>query len=349
MLEDGVQEGLPVLLPEVLLQVQVCSSGDLGSKLRYPLRSAGKVEKPAASDAPVTSSTKRGRPPSSVSKSVDVLNLSAKEKSAKPSRRLSNPTKRTANPSLAPLGNITPISETRTVRTDSQGRNDTPLSEISSRRRKFNVLASVSYWLTQIKLAESASRHSISLGFFKLAFESGCEPLQRMRDELKSYAVRHNLLSELADVTQDLLQLYDVSEDFEKLKISEDGSPSEEQTTLNEDAQRGNLKPRSLNPETRSITAPIKKERGQKKQSTAKNTTSISKNMVNSVSVKEADGKLTPKGSQRLVRNSQKDKIKSSTDDTVDLPTTKLCHEDKENMDVSSMEDGAAMEETETS
>ena len=119
----------------------------------------------------------RGRATPSVSKSVGVLDLS-KEKSAKPPRRLSIPTKSTVTPSPKLVGTITPISEARTKKsTNGQGKSDTPLSDASraATRRRFNVLSSASYWLSQIKLSESASMHSVSLGFFKLAFEAGCE------------------------------------------------------------------------------------------------------------------------------------------------------------------------------
>ena len=119
------------------------------------------------------------RPTSSVSKSVSVLDLSGKDKSAKPPRRLSIPAKSIVSPAPKPAGNITPISEARQRRTvASQGKNDTPVSDVSrTTRKKFNVLSSASYWLSQIKLSESAAKHSISLGFFKLAFEAGCEVL----------------------------------------------------------------------------------------------------------------------------------------------------------------------------
>lgn len=111
---------------------------------------------------------------SSVSKSVGVLDLSAKDKSAKPPRRLSIPTKN-VSPTQKLVGNITPISEVRrTAR--SQGKSDTPVSDVSRPSKKtFNLLSSTSYWLTQIKLSEAASKHSVSLGFFKLALEAGCK------------------------------------------------------------------------------------------------------------------------------------------------------------------------------
>lgn len=120
----------------------------------------------------------RGRSTSTVSKSVSVLDLSAKEKSAKPPRRLSIPAKSTVNSAAKSIGNITPISETRTKRlANTQRKSETPRSDISiaSSRKKFNVLSSASYWLNQIKYSESAAKHSISLGFFKLALEAGCE------------------------------------------------------------------------------------------------------------------------------------------------------------------------------
>lgn len=111
---------------------------------------------------------------------MSVLDFSGKDKSgsAKPPRRLSIPAKTpaTSRPKLG--GNSTPITETRTGRSAfGQGRSKTPISDISktSTRTKLNLLTSASYWLNQIKLSESAAKHSISLGFFKLALEAGCE------------------------------------------------------------------------------------------------------------------------------------------------------------------------------
>jgi hypothetical protein len=45
-----------------------------------------------------------------------------------------------------------------------------------------------------------------------------------MRDELKAYVARHNLTTELEEPVKDVLQVYDISEDFEKLKISAETS-----------------------------------------------------------------------------------------------------------------------------
>lgn len=125
----------------------------------------------------------RGKGASSVSKSVGVLDVSSKEKPAKPPRRLSVPSKSNNSPAPKSIGYITPISETRAKRSSgNQGKSDTPLSDVSksSHRKKFSVLLSSSYWLSQIRLSESAAKHSISLGFFKLALEAGCEVRQSL-------------------------------------------------------------------------------------------------------------------------------------------------------------------------
>ncbi|GLJ32085.1 hypothetical protein SUGI_0646040 [Cryptomeria japonica] len=82
----------------------------------------------------------------------------------------------------------------------------------SGQRKKFSTLMSSSYWLAQVKLAESAGKHAISLGFFRLALESTAEPLQRLGDELKSYAKKHNLL-DLGEVARDVLQNYGILEE----------------------------------------------------------------------------------------------------------------------------------------
>ncbi|KAK8657675.1 hypothetical protein V6N13_035902 [Hibiscus sabdariffa] len=150
-------------------------SGSAGkSKLRYPLRSS---MKPPTVDLSNSSSSRRRRATPSVSKSVGVLDLS-KEKSGKPPRRLSIPTKSTVTPSPKFVGTTPPIYEGRAKRsTNGQGKSDTPLSYASrsSTQRRFDMLSSASYWLSQIRLSESASKHSVSLGFFKLALEAGCE------------------------------------------------------------------------------------------------------------------------------------------------------------------------------
>ncbi|KAL6541367.1 hypothetical protein OROHE_011075 [Orobanche hederae] len=219
-------------MEECAAKDQSSASGRSTSRLlRYPLRSVTrpKEEKMPLSDSSNSNSaTKRGRVPSSVSKSLSVLDLSGKEKTSKPPRRLSVPSKSNGTPAPKSVGTITPISETRAMRSAfSQGKSDTPVSDVSksSTRKKFSTLSSASYWLSQIKLSESAAKHSVSLGFFKLALESGCEgsqnvqPIQRMSHELKSYIRRHDL-PELGESVKELFEGYKISESYETSQVS---------------------------------------------------------------------------------------------------------------------------------
>ncbi|PSR89642.1 Histone H1B like [Actinidia chinensis var. chinensis] len=337
------------------------------SKLRYPLRSASKSkeEKPAAAELSNTSATKRGRPASSVSKSVSVLDLSGKDKLGKPPRRLSIPVKSTVSPVPRSVGTITPISEARAKRSVSgQPKNDTPVSDVSksSNRRKFSVLSSASYWLSQIKLSESAAKHTVSLGFFKLALEAGCEPLQKMRDELKSYAHRYNL-AELGENAKALFESYNISESFEQLQVSETCSQvNEEGTRSSDDDARSSssvtgtrkLKPKSLNTDAMSQASPptiepAKKDAAQKDNPGMKPRRSLNKSSANAKAPSEVAVRSISKKSQNPSKpelNKEKDKIKNQGKKAVcqqgsakPLPTEEPLQENKENMDAPQMEE----------
>ncbi|KAK7411465.1 hypothetical protein VNO78_02898 [Psophocarpus tetragonolobus] len=238
---------------------------------KYALRSANKLkeEKSETPNCSNPSETKRGRSvgASSVSKSVSVLNFSGKDKSGsgKPPRRLSVPDK--APPTSRPkLGSITPISETRTGRSGlGQGRSKTtPISDISktSARTKSNLLTSASYWLSQIKLSETAAKHSISLGFFKLALEAGCEPLRPLQEGLKAYVSRHQL-DGLGETVNALFESYNISETMEQLqvsetisRVSEEGTRSSDDDVHSSSSTMGSrkLKPKSLNIDSTQLT-----------------------------------------------------------------------------------------------
>ncbi|KAK9154087.1 hypothetical protein Sjap_001567 [Stephania japonica] len=60
---------------------------------------------------------------------------------------------------------------------------------------RLNRLESSSYWLAQIKLAESANKHSVSATFFRLSLECIAEPIRTLRVELRRYLARHCSLS----------------------------------------------------------------------------------------------------------------------------------------------------------
>ncbi|XP_047053115.1 uncharacterized protein LOC124659227 [Lolium rigidum] len=325
------------------------SAAAKGSKLRYPLRSAsrGKVEPAAAVEAPptVSAAPRRVKPASDVTRSVCALNLSSvKDKSAKPPRRHSIPTKPGASPRPAATGTITPVSVVRSRRSDIVGKFDTPTSEasMSTGRRKFSTLSSISYWMTQIRLAEAASKHSISLGFFKLALQSECEPLDRMREELKAYVARHGLTTELEEPVKDVLQVYDIAEDFEKLKISAQTSQEAKKAdkaalSATNVTPKGSLKPRSLN-SVATQNKDGKKENIQKEKPDAKVRGSYNRNPTKSAPGKETAAKNTVKKTKKQAKEQQED-VNGGSDAlsvgseqaSVDV-VKEITYEDKENM-----------------
>lgn len=336
-------------------------SGSAGkSKLRYPLRSSmkPKEQKPPAPDLSNSSSSRRGRATPSVSKSVGVLDLS-KEKSGsgKPPRRLSIPTKSTVTPSPKFVGTTTPIFEGRAAKKPSngQGKSDTPLSDSSrsSTRRRFNVLSSASYWLSQIKLSESASKHSVSLGFFKLALEAGCEPLQKMSDELKSYIRRHNL-GENGEAINELLESYNVPDNPEQPQVSETCSQVPDEGTRSSDdevhrvspvaAAARRLKPKSLNTDAARVSSVAKSA----KEATPKNNAAnrnrlLNKTSSNSRSVSDTGSRKLHTKTQKTTKTEPvkgKEKTKGQGTESADQEdqvcpsaAAETVEEDKENMD----------------
>ncbi|KAK4362452.1 hypothetical protein RND71_017693 [Anisodus tanguticus] len=325
--------------------------------LRYPLRSATKPkdEKPPLTDSSNTSAPRRGKPASSVSKSVNVLDLSGKERSAaQPPRRMSIQSKPSASPASRAVGTITPISEARARRSSiNQGKTNTPVSAVSksSNARESNRLFSALYWLFQIKLSESAAKHSISLGFFKLALEAGCEPLQRLRDELKSYVQRHSLV-DLGEPVKQLFESYNISQDFEQLQVSEtcshvpeDGTPSSDEEVHSSSSVAGTEKsePEVLNKdaiETCQMAEPIKettKETSLKKEIATKNHRSVNKTAATPKATTEVPKKkLENPTKQELSKKKGKRRGKKSAQ--VEGPANadtaeRVPPEDKENMD----------------
>ncbi|KAG8094612.1 hypothetical protein GUJ93_ZPchr0012g20241 [Zizania palustris] len=325
-----------------------CGSAVTASKLRYPLRSTSRAK--AVADAPPTSGSapRRAKPSLDVSKSVCGLDLSlVKDRSAKPPRRHSIQTKPGASPRPTPAGTITPISVVRSRRSDSQGKFDTPTSEVSmsTSRRKFSTLSSISYWMTQIRLAEAASKHSVSLGFFKLALESECEPVDRMREELKAYVVRHDLATELEEPVKDILEVYNIVEDFEKLKItvnySEQLKKSDKaaHSTTNV-SPKGNLKPRSLNSDASQSKEATKKENIQKKPD-SKVSGSYNRNLTKNPPAREVISKNMGKKARKQAKGQMEDcngaieALPVGTDESADV--MEIVNEDKENRGESEM------------
>lgn len=229
---------------------------------------------------PMTTTPKRQKHILSISKSVNTLDLSAKDKPIKPSRRLSIsskiavPVSKTESKDVrfAVLENKSTASKSsplygaslpkagRTLEVESKVKpstkalsvsfqgplpksqakaaasskdvllttpgskksaiSTTPLEDFNHGQRKFNTLMTSTYWLSQIKLSESAGKHAISLGFFRLALESNAEPFQRLCDELKVYAKKHHVL-EYGEVAKDVLLSYGVLEEIMSANIDE--------------------------------------------------------------------------------------------------------------------------------
>ncbi|XP_039002348.1 uncharacterized protein LOC120128786 isoform X1 [Hibiscus syriacus] len=331
------------------------------SKLRYPLRSSikPKEEKPSAVDLSNSSSSRRGRAKPSLSKSVGVLDLS-KEKTGKPPRRFSIPTKSTVTPSPKFVGTTPPIYEGRAEKsTNGQGKSDTPLSDASrsSTRRRFNMLSSSSYWLSQIKLSESASKHSVSLGFFKLALEAGCEATQKMRDELKSYIRRHNL-GENEEAIKELLEHYSVLENPDQPQVSETCSQVPGEGTRSSDdeihkvspsAGDRRLKPKSLNADVAQVSYVAKST----KEATPKNNAATRNRPLNKANSNsrssDTGGRKRQNGTQKTttkpepVKEKEKNKRQGAKSDNKEgkdqvspsatAAAAETIEENKENMD----------------
>lgn len=128
-----------------------------------------------------------------------------------------------------------------------------------------------------------------TLFFFELCQTQ--PPLQRMRDELKAYALRHNLgdLGDLAVPLKELYERYSVVEN-EQLQVSETCShvPEEGTRSSDEDAKSSSstmgtrkLKPKSLNTDAAQVS-PVKnkakKEIPQKSIPATRTRASVAKN-----------------------------------------------------------------------
>ncbi|XP_071713820.1 uncharacterized protein [Rutidosis leptorrhynchoides] len=327
-------------------------SGNKGGKsaklLRYPLRSSSKPkdDKLPASSPSIVSASRRGKATSSVSQSVSVLNISAaKEKlSAKPPRRMSIPNKLTASPAANSTGYNTPISEARVANraANVKGKTDIPNSEVSRSltRKKFTVLSSASYWLSHIKLAEASGKHQLSLGFFKLALEAGCENVQLLKEELKLYACRHNLV-DLGEYAKEVFQGYEITETIEQLQVSETCShvpeDGDDTNSLSSATGGSKLKPRSLNSSGATSTAkesvketthksnfvsrikaPVNKKTNN--QNTASDTKRINKQDFKKEKLKVETEGMKPANDAQVVDTDAKDTVVEENKENMDAP-----------------------------
>ena len=138
------------------------------------------------------------------------------------------------------------------------------------------------------------------------------QPLDRMREELKSYVARHGLATELEDPVKDILQVYDIVEDFEKLKIS--AEPSQQPKKSDKAARTATnvspnanlkLKPWSLNSNATESKEAGKKESIQKVKPDAKVRSSYNRNPVKNTTAKEVVATNTGKKTKKEAKGQQ--------------------------------------------
>uniref|UniRef100_A0A7N0VFG4 Uncharacterized protein n=1 Tax=Kalanchoe fedtschenkoi TaxID=63787 RepID=A0A7N0VFG4_KALFE len=300
----------------------------------------------------------RGAPAFGLSKSMNVLDLSGKDRSAsaKPPRRLSIPAKTNTTPAAKRIDSMTPISETRPRRSAViQAKSDTPSSEVSKSgmRRQYSRLSTASYWLSQIKLAETEAKHSVSLGLFKLALEAGCEPQHQMRNELKAYARKHELDKHGAFV-KELFGSYKITESLEELRVSINANEVAQGGTKSSDGVQSaissiksrNLKPKSLNTDVALTSTAVRsanKNTLQKKSPVARTRGSVNRSSVISTGAngmhtaqKNPEKTRQKPGQGKAVKpviNSQEEKAESvevHSDDPASVPENP--EENKEDM-----------------
>ncbi|XP_058735013.1 uncharacterized protein LOC131606952 [Vicia villosa] len=89
----------------------------------------------------------------------------------------------------------TPVTSSR-VRGKSKVQATPFYSAVNCSKCRFDRLETSSYWIGQIKLAETVGKHYVACGFFKLALKSQAEPIRNLRIELKRYLSRHGHLYE---------------------------------------------------------------------------------------------------------------------------------------------------------
>ncbi|KAF9594866.1 hypothetical protein IFM89_035027 [Coptis chinensis] len=108
-------------------------------------------------------------------------------------------------PLLGSVGKTTNVEVHTPVRTTSSALSKprvlgTPYhSAENCSKCRLHRLESSSYWLAQIKLAESVEKHFVAETFFRLAQECKAEPVRGLRMELRRYLARHTSLSTVAE------------------------------------------------------------------------------------------------------------------------------------------------------
>ncbi|XP_027191026.1 uncharacterized protein [Cicer arietinum] len=90
----------------------------------------------------------------------------------------------------------TPVTSSSHVRAKSKMSATPFYTAAHCSKCRFDRLETSSFWIGQIKMAESVGKHFVASAFFKLALISQAEPIRNLRTELKKYLSRHGHLSE---------------------------------------------------------------------------------------------------------------------------------------------------------
>ncbi|KAI7743389.1 hypothetical protein M8C21_003572 [Ambrosia artemisiifolia] len=105
---------------------------------------------------------------------------------------------------------------------------------------RFDRLETASYWVGQIKSAESVGKHFVAAAFFRLANECKAEPVKNLQVELKRYLTRHEELSATAE-WEDVSRMYGK---IKKEHVTENGEKMScfcEKTVTNSGSELGDF------------------------------------------------------------------------------------------------------------
>ncbi|XP_072983317.1 uncharacterized protein [Typha latifolia] len=86
------------------------------------------------------------------------------------------------------------------------------LSAQNCSKCRLDRLESATYWLGQIRLAESVAKHFVSAAFFRLALECRAQPFHKLQGELRQYVARHRGKS-VESLWSDLCKAYGIPKD----------------------------------------------------------------------------------------------------------------------------------------
>ncbi|XP_042418345.1 uncharacterized protein LOC122006791 [Zingiber officinale] len=104
------------------------------------------------------------------------------------------------------------------------------LSAQNCSKCRLDQLESSTYWLAQIRLAETTGKHFVSAAFFNLALECHAQPFHRLLNELRHYVKRHQVNS-TESVWTNLSQAYELAK--EKL-VYDSCDPAQSSALLSE-------------------------------------------------------------------------------------------------------------------